>query len=96
MSVLVKGSAEAVSAADLQVADVSWQTAGSYGPADVTDLPECLPPLFDLVGLEVDHNSFEVTIGGATTLDVRTEIDGVTIPRAYVSEVPMAQRYFLF
>jgi urease subunit alpha len=47
-------------------------------------------------GLEVDHNSFEVTIGGATTLDARTEIDGVTIPRAYVSEVPMAQRYFLF
>ncbi|MFK4120923.1 urease subunit alpha [Streptomyces longwoodensis] len=47
-------------------------------------------------GLEVDHNSFEVTIGGATTLDARTEIDGVTIPRAFVSEVPMAQRYFLF
>ncbi|WP_369198601.1 urease subunit alpha [Streptomyces djakartensis] len=41
-------------------------------------------------GLEVDHNSFEVTIGGATTLDARTEIDGVTIPRAYVSEVPMS------
>ncbi|MFI1742780.1 hypothetical protein [Streptomyces sioyaensis] len=47
-------------------------------------------------GLEVDHNSFEVTIGGATTGDSRTQLDGVTIPRAYVTEVPMAQRYFLF
>ncbi|MFI9261930.1 urease subunit alpha [Streptomyces sioyaensis] len=47
-------------------------------------------------GLEVDHNSFEVTIGGATTGDARTQLDGVTIPRAYVTEVPMAQRYFLF
>ncbi|MCX4681171.1 urease subunit alpha [Streptomyces sp. NBC_01433] len=46
--------------------------------------------------LEVDHNSFEVTIGGATTGDARTELNGATVPRAYVSEVPMAQRYFLF
>ncbi|MFJ9612872.1 urease subunit alpha [Streptomyces noursei] len=46
--------------------------------------------------LTVDHNSFEVTIGGATTEDARTEIDGVTVPRSYVNEVPMAQRYFLF
>ncbi|WP_374210484.1 urease subunit alpha [Streptomyces sp. CL12-4] len=46
--------------------------------------------------LEVDHNSFEVTIGGATTSDARTELNGVTVPRSYVSEVPLAQRYFLF
>ncbi|MFH9015614.1 urease subunit alpha [Streptomyces sp. NPDC017943] len=46
--------------------------------------------------LEVDHNSFEVTIGGATTSDARTEINGATVPRSYVTEVPLAQRYFLF
>lgn len=46
--------------------------------------------------LEVSHNSFEVTIGGATTTDVRAEIDKATVPRTYVTEVPMAQRYFLF
>lgn len=46
--------------------------------------------------LHVDHNSFEVTIGGATTGDSRTELNGVTVPRSYVNEVPMAQRYFLF
>lgn len=46
--------------------------------------------------LEVDHNSFEVTIGGATMGDARTELNGATVPRAYVTEVPMAQRYFLF
>ena len=46
--------------------------------------------------LEVDHNSFEVTIGGATTADARTELNGATVPRSYVTEVPLAQRYFLF
>ncbi len=46
--------------------------------------------------LEVDHNSFEVTIGGATTTDARTELNGATVPRSYVTEVPLAQRYFLF
>ncbi|MEU6661535.1 urease subunit alpha [Streptomyces sp. NPDC046821] len=46
--------------------------------------------------LNVDHNSFEVTIGGATTNDARTEIEGAIVPRAYVTEVPLAQRYFLF
>lgn len=46
--------------------------------------------------LNVDHNSFEVTIGGETTGDARTELNGATVPRAYVTEVPMAQRYFLF
>ncbi|WP_051858300.1 urease subunit alpha [Streptomyces cellulosae] len=48
------------------------------------------------VSLEVDHNSFEVTIGGATTSDARTELNGATVPRSYVTEVPLAQRYFLF
>lgn len=46
--------------------------------------------------LEVDHNSFEVTIGGATTSDARTVLNGATVPRSYVTEVPLAQRYFLF
>ncbi|MER8161251.1 urease subunit alpha [Streptomyces sp. NPDC094472] len=49
-----------------------------------------------LTSLEVDHNSFEVTIGGATTTDARTELNGATVPRSYVNEVPLAQRYFLF
>ncbi|MEV5989042.1 urease subunit alpha [Streptomyces sp. NPDC052051] len=49
-----------------------------------------------LTSLEVDHDSFEVTIGGATTSDVRTELNGATVPRSYVDELPMAQRYFLF
>ncbi|WP_078492432.1 urease subunit alpha [Streptomyces yerevanensis] len=49
-----------------------------------------------LTSLEVDHNSFEVTIGGATTSDARTELNGATVPRSYVTEVPLAQRYFLF
>ncbi|MEU3657280.1 urease subunit alpha [Streptomyces sp. NPDC032161] len=49
-----------------------------------------------LTSLEVDHNSFEVTIGGATTTDARTELNGATVPRSYVDEVPLAQRYFLF
>ncbi|WP_330301924.1 MULTISPECIES: urease subunit alpha [unclassified Streptomyces] len=48
------------------------------------------------LSLEVDHNSFEVTIGGATTSDARTELNGATVPRSYVTEVPLAQRYFLF
>ncbi|MFW6691963.1 urease subunit alpha [Streptomyces sp. MAR4 CNX-425] len=46
--------------------------------------------------LEVDHNSFEVHIGGETTGDSPTKLNGAIVPRAYVSEVPMAQRYFLF
>ncbi|MEV0925401.1 urease subunit alpha [Streptomyces spongiicola] len=46
--------------------------------------------------LEVDHDTFEVTIGGATTTDTRTELNGATVPRSYVTEVPLAQRYFLF
>ncbi|MCX2970897.1 MULTISPECIES: urease subunit alpha [Streptomyces] len=46
--------------------------------------------------LAVDHDSFEVTIGGATTGDTRTVLDGATVPRAYVTDLPLAQRYFLF
>lgn len=67
----------------------------SRGIRDVTKadmkLNEMVPD-----SLHVDHNSFEVTIGGATTGDARTELNGATVPRAYVSEVPMGQRYFLF
>jgi urease subunit alpha len=50
----------------------------------------------DGLGLEVDHNSFEVTIGGETTGDSPAMINGAIVPRSYVDEVPMAQRYFLF
>lgn len=46
--------------------------------------------------LAVDHNSFEVTIGGATTSDARTVLNGATVPRTYAGDLPMAQRYFLF
>ncbi|MFE4017021.1 urease subunit alpha [Streptomyces sp. NPDC059101] len=64
----------------------------------IRDVTKADMKLNDMVpeSLHVDHNSFEVTIGGATTGDARTELNGATVPRAYVSEVPMAQRYFLF
>jgi urease subunit alpha len=44
----------------------------------------------------VNPDTFEVTIGGATTSDVRTEVDGQLVGRHYATELPMAQRYFLF
>ncbi|MEV0493756.1 urease subunit alpha [Streptomyces atratus] len=44
----------------------------------------------------IDPDTFDVTIGGATTADVRTTVDGQLIGRHYASELPMAQRYFLF
>ncbi|MET7294153.1 urease subunit alpha [Streptomyces griseoloalbus] len=44
----------------------------------------------------VDPDAFEVTIGGAVTEDTRTEIDGHLVGRNYATELPMAQRYFLF
>jgi urease subunit alpha len=44
----------------------------------------------------VSPDTFEVTIGGATTSDVRTMVDGREVGRNYVTELPMAQRYFLF
>lgn len=46
--------------------------------------------------LDVDHNSFEVNIGGETTGDSPTMLNGAIVPRSYVDQVPMAQRYFLF
>ncbi|MET9658352.1 urease subunit alpha [Streptomyces sp. NPDC006510] len=46
--------------------------------------------------IAVDPDTFEVTIGGATTSDVRTEVDGQLIGRHYATELPMTQRYFLF
>ncbi|MET8112752.1 urease subunit alpha [Streptomyces prasinus] len=49
-----------------------------------------------LPDIEVDPDSFEVTIGGATTSDVRTTVDGHEVGRNYATELPMAQRYFLF
>lgn len=87
------------------VTGTSWstETAGltkKFVPIsrDIRTVDKTSMKLNDTVptSLEVDHNSFEVTIGGATTSDARTEIDGVTVPRAYVNEVPLAQRYFLF
>ncbi|MEV6841511.1 urease subunit alpha [Streptomyces sp. NPDC051133] len=44
----------------------------------------------------VDPDSFEVTVGGATTSDVRAEVNGQLVGRNYAMELPMAQRYFLF
>jgi urease subunit alpha len=66
----------------------------------VRDVDKTMMKLNDTVtevrDLEVDHNSFEVTVGGATTGDSPARLNGMTVPRSYVSEVPMAQRYFLF
>lgn len=44
----------------------------------------------------VDPDTFDVTIGGATTSDVRTSVDGQEVGRNYATELPLAQRYFLF
>ncbi|WP_405594205.1 urease subunit alpha [Streptomyces sp. NBC_01410] len=44
----------------------------------------------------IDPDTFDVTIGGATTSDVRTTVNGQQIGRHYATELPMAQRYFLF
>lgn len=41
-------------------------------------------------------DTFDVTIGGATTSDVRTTVDGQEVGRNYATELPLAQRYFLF
>ncbi|MDT0267233.1 urease subunit alpha [Streptomyces sp. DSM 44915] len=92
----------------LQDSDGNAPAAETSGPglakefvdisADIRDVTKADMKLNDMVpeSLHVDHDSFEVTIGGATTGDVRTELNGATVPRTYVSEVPMAQRYFLF
>ncbi|MFE7710474.1 urease subunit alpha [Streptomyces sp. NPDC057486] len=44
----------------------------------------------------VHPDTFDVTIGGATTSDVRTEVEGQLVGRHYATELPLAQRYFLF
>ncbi|MFD7766862.1 urease subunit alpha [Streptomyces sp. NPDC059787] len=46
--------------------------------------------------IDVDPDTFDVTIGGATTSDVRTSVDGQEVGRNYATELPLAQRYFLF
>ncbi|MFJ8187100.1 urease subunit alpha [Streptomyces sp. NPDC096105] len=46
--------------------------------------------------IRIDPDTFDVTIGGATTSDVRTTVDGQEVGRNYATELPLAQRYFLF
>ncbi|MEW9521337.1 urease subunit alpha [Streptomyces tubercidicus] len=46
--------------------------------------------------VEIDPDTYEVIIGGAKVTDVTTFVDDHIVDRAYVSELPMAQRYFLF
>ncbi|MEV0346616.1 urease subunit alpha [Nonomuraea sp. NPDC050680] len=46
--------------------------------------------------VHIDPETFEVEIGGATAKDVKTEIDDRLVERNYATELPMAQRYFLF
>lgn len=46
--------------------------------------------------VRIDPDTYEVIIGGAKVTDVTTFVDGHIVDRAYVSELPMAQRYFLF
>ncbi|MGP3970627.1 urease subunit alpha [Streptomyces sp. 6N223] len=44
----------------------------------------------------VNPDTYEVTIGGATTGDTKTSVDGREMVLEPVTELPMAQRYFLF
>ncbi|MBN3928929.1 urease subunit alpha [Streptomyces verrucosisporus] len=44
----------------------------------------------------VDPDTFEVEIGGARVTDVRAEVADQPVPMHYATELPMAQRYFLF
>ncbi|MFE2049548.1 urease subunit alpha [Streptomyces sp. NPDC059459] len=46
--------------------------------------------------IDIDPDTFDVTIGGATTSDVRTTVDGQEVGRNYATELPLTQRYFLF
>lgn len=46
--------------------------------------------------VRIDADTYEVIIGGAKVTDVTTFVDDQIVDRAYVSELPMAQRYFLF
>ncbi|MER5554008.1 urease subunit alpha [Streptomyces sp. NPDC002793] len=46
--------------------------------------------------VRIDPDTYDVVIGGAKVTDVTTFVDGQIVDRAFVSELPMAQRYFLF
>lgn len=46
--------------------------------------------------VRIDPDTYEVVIGGAKVTDVTTFVDGHIVDRSYVTELPMAQRYFLF
>ncbi|AZS74965.1 urease subunit alpha [Streptomyces lydicus] len=46
--------------------------------------------------VRIDPDTYEVIIGGAKVTDVTTFVEGQIVDRAHVSELPMAQRYFLF
>ncbi|MFI6765385.1 urease subunit alpha [Streptomyces sp. NPDC050355] len=46
--------------------------------------------------VEIDPDTFEVIVGGAKVEDVSAQIDGHGVERNYATELPMAQRYFLF
>lgn len=46
--------------------------------------------------IRIDPDTFEVEIGGAKAKDVKAEIDDRLVERDYATELPMAQRYFLF
>ncbi|MFI9582269.1 urease subunit alpha [Streptomyces sp. NPDC052236] len=44
----------------------------------------------------IDPDTYEVIVGGAKVEDVTACVDGQVVERNYPSELPMAQRYFLF
>ncbi|WP_307671448.1 urease subunit alpha [Streptomyces sp. V2I9] len=46
--------------------------------------------------VRIDPDTYDVIIGGAKVTDVTTFVDDHIVDRAYVTELPMAQRYFLF
>ncbi|MCT2589509.1 urease subunit alpha [Streptomyces sp. N2-109] len=46
--------------------------------------------------VEIDADTYEVIVGGAKVTDVTTYVEDQIVDRAPVTELPMAQRYFLF
>ncbi|MGW2631016.1 urease subunit alpha [Streptomyces chattanoogensis] len=46
--------------------------------------------------VEIDADTYEVIAGGHKVEDVTTSVAGQVVERKYPSELPMAQRYFLF
>ncbi|WP_251021777.1 urease subunit alpha [Streptomyces sp. ISL-98] len=46
--------------------------------------------------VSIDPDTYEVIAGGAKVTDVTTFVEDQIVDRAYASELPMAQRYFLF